>query len=406
MYKFVKKGAFMLLVASLAMGVASCDDDDPDYENVIPPVIEIAPSQITGVVTAMNGNAIKGATIKATTGGKDVTATTNANGSYILENVTAGTYIIEVAAEGKQIATGNLTVSKEGETVIYNAMLANVGKEVIVSATEEVVEETKTEVPEDNKEAEVTTIATIPASALEDTEAKIILTTVYTEEAVSKDHAMSKANTRASKSTMLMGTDVSCSKEGVELKKPISLEFELGVEVVAVITVKKNVNGIWEKVDARKEGNKVTVDVGEFGTYSVFADVDVVFSTSTEAISFSQSEFDNLYGSKDIQVNDVTYAYKQGGEIGKSTGKINAQLRQILAHQIQGNKVTTATSTYPLNVTLPIGTALTLTGSQALTTVTASCDGKSANGKVYGNVNVEVTTYNRQHTGGGSQPGV
>ncbi len=406
MYKFVKKGAFMLLVASLAMGVASCDDDDPDYENVIPPVIEIAPSQITGVVTAMNGNAIKGATIKATTGGKDVTATTNANGSYILENVTAGTYIIEVAAEGKQIATGNLTVSKEGETVIYNAMLANVGKEVIVSATEEVVEETKTEVPEDNKEAEVTTIATIPASALEDTEAKIVLTTVYTEEAVSKDHAMSKANTRASKSTMLMGTDVSCSKEGVELKKPISLEFELGEEVVAVITVKKNVNGIWEKVDARKEGNKVTVDVGEFGTYSVFADVDVVFSTSTEAISFSQSEFDNLYGSKDIQVNDVTYAYKQGGEIGKSTGKINAQLRQILAHQIQGNKVTTATSTYPLNVTLPIGTALTLTGSQALTTVTASCDGKSANGKVYGNVNVEVTTYNRQHTGGGSQPGV
>lgn len=406
MYKFVKKGAFMLLVASLAMGVASCDDDDPDYENVIPPVIEIAPSQITGVVTAMNGNAIKGATIKATTGGKDVTATTNANGSYILENVTTGTYIIEVAAEGKQIATGNLTVSKEGETVIYNAMLANVGKEVIVSATEEVVEETKTEVPEDNKEAEVTTIATIPASALEDTEAKIILTTVYTEEAVSKDHAMSKANTRASKSTMLMGTDVSCSKEGVELKKPISLEFELGEEVVAVITVKKNVNGIWEKVDARKEGNKVTVDVGEFGTYSVFADVDVVFSTSTEAISFSQSEFDNLYGSKDIQVNDVTYAYKQGGEIGKATGKINAQLRQILAHQIQGNKVTTATSTYPLNVTLPIGTALTLTGSQALTTVTASCDGKSANGKVYGNVNVEVTTYNRQHTGGGSQPGV
>ena len=396
----------MLLVASLAMGVASCDDDDPDYENVIPPVIEIAPSQITGVVTAMNGNAIKGATIKATTGGKDVTATTNANGSYILENVTAGTYIIEVAAEGKQIATGNLTVSKEGETVIYNAMLANVGKEVIVSATEEVVEETKTEVPEDNKEAEVTTIATIPASALEDTEAKIILTTVYTEEAVAKDHAMSKANTRASKSTMLMGTDVSCSKEGVELKKPISLEFELGEEVVAVITVKKNVNGIWEKVDARKEGNKVTVDVGEFGTYSVFADVDVVFSTSTEAISFSQSEFDNLYGSKDIQVNDVTYAYKQGGEIGKATGKINAQLRQILAHQIQGNKVTTATSTYPLNVTLPIGTALTLTGSQALTTVTASCDGKSANGKVYGNVNVEVTTYNRQHTGGGSQPGV
>ena len=75
MFKFVKKGAFMLLVASLVMGVTSCKDDDPDYENVTPPVVEVAPSQITGVVSAMNGDAIKGATVKATTGGKDVTAT-------------------------------------------------------------------------------------------------------------------------------------------------------------------------------------------------------------------------------------------------------------------------------------------------------------------------------------------
>lgn len=34
MYEFVKKGAFMLLVVSLAMGMASCGDDDPDYSDV------------------------------------------------------------------------------------------------------------------------------------------------------------------------------------------------------------------------------------------------------------------------------------------------------------------------------------------------------------------------------------
>lgn len=36
MYNFMKKGAFMLLVACLAMGMASCSDDDPDYSNVTP----------------------------------------------------------------------------------------------------------------------------------------------------------------------------------------------------------------------------------------------------------------------------------------------------------------------------------------------------------------------------------
>lgn len=29
MFKFVKRGAFLLFVASLAMGMAGCSDDDP-----------------------------------------------------------------------------------------------------------------------------------------------------------------------------------------------------------------------------------------------------------------------------------------------------------------------------------------------------------------------------------------
>lgn len=167
-----------------------------------------------------------------------------------------------------------------------------------------------------------------------------------------------------------------------------------------VVTVKKNVNGNWQEVSAQKNGNKVVVDADNFGTYSVFADVDVTFNATTEPISFDNSEYDNLYGSKDLTVGNVTYTYKQGGEIEKATGKLNAQLRQILAQQIQGNKVTTATGTYPINVTLPVGTALLLSGNQKVETGTATCNGKSASGKVYGNVSVTATAYNRQHTGG------
>lgn len=402
MFKFVNKGAFMLLVASLVMGVTSCKDDDPDFENVTPPEVEVAPAQISGVVTSMDGTAVSGATVKAAISDKEVSATTASDGTYVLEDVAVGTYAMEVSADGKLTDAGEVKVSKDGEHVVYNAMLASdVKVEITVSATEEVSDQIKTEVPEENKDAEVTTIATIPAAAIEDAEAKIILSPVYTEKAVAK----SKAVTRAAQATMLMGTQVSCSKEGVVLKKPISLSFDMGADVAEVITVRKNVNGQWSNPSFTVDGDNVIVEADEFGTYSVFADVDVTESSSSEAISFSQNEFNNLYGSKDMQANNVTYIYKQGGEIGVATGHLNAQLRQILAHRIKGNKVTTATGTYPLNVTLPVGTALTLSGSQQLTTITASCSGKSASGKVYGSVSVAAATYNRQHTGGGNKPG-
>lgn len=82
MFKFVKKGAFMLLAASLVMGVTSCKDDDPDFENVTPPEVEVAPAQISGVVTSMDGTAVSGATVKAAISGKEVSATT-ASGWYV-----------------------------------------------------------------------------------------------------------------------------------------------------------------------------------------------------------------------------------------------------------------------------------------------------------------------------------
>lgn len=50
MFKFVKRGAFLLFVASLAMGMAGCSDDDPDYDNVTPPQVAVAANTLTGVI--------------------------------------------------------------------------------------------------------------------------------------------------------------------------------------------------------------------------------------------------------------------------------------------------------------------------------------------------------------------
>lgn len=395
MNNLMKRGAYMLLVACLSAGMVGCDDDDPDYENVQPPVVEVAASHISGVVSSMSGDAIQGATVKATADGKTLTATTDADGAYTLDEVVKGTYAVEVSAEGKQTVNGEITISKDGEIGMFNAMLANVGKEVEVSTEKETQTTVTTEAAKDNKEAEVEVDVVIPAAAVEDPEAKIVITPVYTEEA-----AKTKADTRAAKSTMLMGTQVTCNKADVNLSKPIDLTFDLGEEVASVVKVQKYANGKWSDADARQEGGKVIVSADEFGTYSVFADIEVTSKTSSEAISFGQAEFDNLYGSKDMNVTSTTYTYKQGGEIDKATGRLNAQLRQILANQIKGNSVRTATGTYDLNVTLPVGTALTLSGRQELTTVTATCEGKSASGKVYGSVTVAAVTYNRQHNGG------
>lgn len=63
MYNFVRRGAYMLLIAGLTMGVAGCSDDDPDYDNVTPPVVEVASNTLTGVITSLSGEGISGAKV-------------------------------------------------------------------------------------------------------------------------------------------------------------------------------------------------------------------------------------------------------------------------------------------------------------------------------------------------------
>lgn len=81
------------------------------------------------------------------------------------------------------------------------------------------------------------------------------------------------------------------------------------------------------------------------------------------------------------------------------TNKITAYLIEIVA-RAAGAGVTTATGTYPINVTLPVSTAMNISGQQEVTTLTASALGRSVSGKQYETVSVITRTWNRQHTGG------
>lgn len=389
----------MLLIAGLTMGAAGCSDDDPDYENVTPPVVEVASNTLTGVITSLNGEGVSGAKVLL---GADNSATTDANGVYLFKDVKAGTYQVKAEAEGKLPYEGTLTVvdEKKSQNLVWNAVLiSDVKKEVTVSAEEASEGKVETEHLKGNDEAKVEVKAKIAAGAVEadtEEEVKVVISPLYKKEDVVARAA------RATDETMLVGASLSCNLEGVSLKKAIDLGFELDSELASKVEAKQYKNGEWVKVDSRIEDGRVIVVATEFASYGLFLGVEFSEQKSTEAVSFTQSKWDNLYGSKDMFVGEAAYTYKAGTEITtKGTSKLTALLVEKLAQRF-GATVATVNGSYPINVTLPIGTMLEISGVQTKWSVSASAFGKSASGTRYGNVTVAVVTSNRQHTGGGN----
>lgn len=396
MYNFVRRGAYMLLIAGLTMVVAGCSDDDPDYDHVTPPVVEVASNTLTGVITSLNGEGISGAKVSL---GEGNSATTDANGVYLFKDVKAGTYQLKAEAEGKLSHTGTLTVAdvKKTQNLVWNAALASdVKKEVSVSADAPSEGKVETETLKGNEEAKVEVKAEIAAGAVDtDADVKVIISPLYKEEDVVARAA------RATDETMLVGAVLSCNKEGASLKKAIELGFELDSELAGKVEAKQYKNGEWVKVNSRIEDGRVIIAASEFASYGLFLGVEFSEKKSTEVVAFEQSKWDNLYGSKDMSVGEAAYIYKTGTEIStEGTSKLTALLVEKLAQRFGATAVTVSGS-YPINVTLPVGTMLEISGVQEEWSVSASALGKSASGTRHGNVSIEVATSNREHTGGG-----
>ena len=166
MGKFVKKGAFMLLVAFLALGMANCKDDDPDYENVTPPEVPVTNS-ISGVITGVSGEGINGATV---TMDGTTTLKTAADGTYAFEDVKAGSHTLKAEANGKIAKEESVSVenSEKGSIVLWNATLANEG--ITITTKEDVAGEAKveTETVKGNEKAKIEITVTVPENAVSD----------------------------------------------------------------------------------------------------------------------------------------------------------------------------------------------------------------------------------------------
>ncbi len=390
-----RAGAYMLLGVALTTGFVSCSDDDPDYSNVTPPTVEIAPNTISGVISSINGNPISGATVSL----DNTTVTTDANGVYLFSEVAAGSHSISAAANGKISRNGTVVVESSSQTqnVIWNISLPeDRSTEINVTVNEGGEGTVSAESLENNKKAQVQITATVPEDVVS-VDTKIEIAPIYTENdvAVVRSKAVSRADDNG---TLLIGASVSCGAN-VTLSRAIDLSFEIDEGMTANVETKKYENGAWQSVDSRVEGGKVIISATEFTSYGLFLNVGVSVSKGSESISFTQNKWDNLYGSNDMQVGNVSYTYKVGTEItSRGTTVLEALLIEHLA-RLYGATVKNVEGSYPVNVTLPIGTILQMVGTQERNNVTVRVSGTSVSGTNYGSVTVSAVTANRNHTG-------
>lgn len=382
------------VMSLLTMSFSACSDDDPDYDNVTPPTVAVAPNTLTGVVTDMEGNAINGATV--TLGSR--TAQTNQDGVYAFDNVTEGTYDLSAAATGKITMTATLEVVKttNAQTFVWNATLAaekttNVNVTVAGGGQGEV----QSEALKDNDEGKVDIAVSVPQNVVPQN-TNIFITPIYT--------AQSAAVSKATSETMLIGATLTCSDSNLQLSQDIQLTFQLDESVASSVVTKKYVNNQWVNCPSSVVNGNVVISAREFTSYGIFLPVNVTTKVVSEPIVFAQSEWDNLHGSNTMTATDATYSYKIGTQIAShANNKLEGLLIEHLS-RLYGSTLTNVQGLYPLNVNLPIGTALRISGTQARTDITVSANASAVNGSSYGTTDIRVVTYNRQHNGGSAGP--
>lgn len=402
MRKFLRLGAFALLGSVLMLGTISCKSDDPDYENVIPPVVEEVYT-ISGSIAGMDGKGILGATVSMS-GTAEGTVQTDKNGYFVFEKVAVGSYKLKVTAEGKLSKETDVEIVKKGNGLnfVWNVRLVseesvtNIDVDKTAGGEANVV----TEALEGNEKAQIPVDVVVPANAISKS-ATIEILPVYMEDEVNQTKTVSKTVTKAADAILFTGAKIRCSDNSVRLEQAIDLVFNVDETTATEVKAKKYSNGVWVDVPCRKENGKVIVAADEFTSYGLFVNVSFSISSTREDLEFSQSVWDNLYGSKDLSVSVATYTYKVGMDVTTSgTTVFTALLIEALARQFGANSYTVQ-GNYPMNTILPIGTILKINGTQKINKVSASAAGKSVEGTQYGDVIITIQTSNRQHTGGG-----
>ena len=387
----------MFLAAGLTLGATSCSDDDENLENVTPPEITVQKGSVQGTVSSLSG-AVAGAIVKM----GNLSATTDASGAFTFADVAAGSYTLSVAVDGYETPADQTVNVKDGVASVANFVMAKIATTKVtvdVAATEEVkTEPIQAEVPAVAKEATIEYQATVPVGALEAPESG--------EEVVLEITTMSSSSaaSRAATNAVLGGVSV---KTNAKFKKPISVDVAVSsADVASVAIVNKSNNGQTSKGNCQVNGKIITISVDSNGDYSIVLPAVSITKSSpnvtyVEVLNFDK---DNTYGNAAAAVSNPTYTYNVGGSTSV-TG--NAYLIAYLAAS-SINSQSSVTGSYNLGFTsVPVGTGVSILGKQSKTETTTKATLGSLSAEVktvlWGGVTFTTSSYNRQHTGGGSK---
>lgn len=397
----------MFLAAGLTLGATSCSDDDENLDNVTPPEVVVVKGSVQGTVSSLSG-AVAGATVKM----GSQSATTDAKGAFAFADVAAGSYTLSVSMEGYETpADQNVTVA-DGKASVANFVMAKIastttkvetaevkdeesGETVVVNTEEVKSAPIQTEVPAVAKEATVEIQAVVPPMALQAPEGKeveLVITTLSSEAAAS----------RAAKDQMIGGCNVNTN---AKFRKPISVDVTVSsADVAKEAKAKKYVDGKATDAKHTVNGTTITIEVDSNGSYTVVLPVSISKSSQSSSVSVLSFEKDNTYGNGDLTVSNPTYTYNVGGTVSVSG---NPYLVAILAATAI-NTQQSVQGTYELGfTTVPVGTGITVSGKQSKTesktTATLGSLSATVTATTWGAVSFSASSYNRQHTGGGSK---
>lgn len=384
----------------------SCTAHDPSFENVERPEINVEKSVITGLVTDFQGNALADAIVAVN--GKEIR--TDKSGMYRCQIAEAGEY--ELSASYPEKITKKATVTVPSVEITQNFIRNFIlpAYRTVTITTDETEEQTET-IPDNEPEGTVTVTANIVIDETQLPEgAYLTLTPVYSRQ---EGEDMAAVQTRAPsvkvENKMLVGAVIACSDPTVtELAEEAKMRFNVDKEVQSVTKLLmfdlKSKN--WVEHPYESYDGEIVFEVKQLTTYGIFGDVNVSIEETSKPISDfkPQAYWDNFYGKDVIHVGEISYTTKLGLILDRRQGvdQLRALLLEKLAQDYGLGSEQDVPATYNVNVDLPVGIALEITGSQNFQSIKYEMNGKSVHADVCGTSSVSGKTYNRIHTGGGN----
>lgn len=399
-----------LLAGLLAFG--ACTKHDKTFDDVTPPDLNFDKATITGIVTDFQGNPLSNATVSS----DEMTVNSDSDGVYQMEVPLGGDGLVTLTASypGKNSKKAQVSLDTSKSEGLYHIFQQNFR---LPSASNMVIfedmAELSTETLDFNSVAQVKNIVTINPDFLTGSESfKMSLT--YDQNEVGE--ASSK-----SAETMFYALLVE-ETSGTGLP---NIEYELGLtlrdttqEFVYVKQYDAVAKG-WNDVPPSNivlETDLLKIERAKVGTvYGLFGKVDIdLLSTEKTPIPCYPSNVDNLYGANPMTIPSVKFGYNVGVDI--NTAQVHTQIEGLLMERMVtdlGLLKTVVNYELPLNLILPIGTGADIKCYQFSSQIAYTTS--TLNNKIpiipliivlvlcllpYSTADVEVTPYDRKHTGG------